>query len=162
MTSHDLLPAWSAAFADAGWYEFAPLAEGKGLRLVDIEVFGGLTQDIAMGGINIEAVKRAADMKGGYARIVWLRAENVRWRQICIRAGCVRSTAWRRWAAALLTISRKLNSQAKSAAKVRSAKPPTETTGDRPREGRANTQDNPQDALNFGRDSCNTSGAQKA
>ena len=96
------------------------------------------------------------------ARIVWLRAENVRWRQICIRAGCVRSTAWRRWAAALLTISRKLNSQAKSTAKARSAKAGAEMTGDRPRETGANTQDNPQDALNLGRDSCNTSGAQKA
>lgn len=38
------------------------------------------------------------------ARIVWLRAEGARWRQVCIRAGVVRSTAWRRWVAALLTI----------------------------------------------------------
>ncbi|HEX4636149.1 MAG TPA: DUF6282 family protein, partial [Rhizomicrobium sp.] len=37
-----------------------------------VEVFGGITQDIAVGGINIEAVKHMADMKGGYGRIVWL------------------------------------------------------------------------------------------
>jgi hypothetical protein len=37
-----------------------------------IAVFGGITQDLAVGGINIEAVKHMADMKGGYGRIVWL------------------------------------------------------------------------------------------
>ena len=82
------------------------------------------------------------------ARIVWLRAEGARWRQVCIRAGCVRSTAWRRWAAALLTISKKLNSQTKSKRKL---KVPDET-GAIPRESVVNTQDNPQNALNFGRD----------
>jgi hypothetical protein len=51
-------------------------------------------------------------------RIIWLRAERVRWRQICIRMGCVRSTAWRRWAAALITIANHLNRNGKS---VRSA-----------------------------------------
>jgi hypothetical protein len=43
------------------------------------------------------------------ARIVWLRAEGMRWRQVCIRAGCVRQTAWRRWAAAILTVANHLN-----------------------------------------------------
>ena len=52
------------------------------------------------------------------ARIVWLRAEGVRWRQVCIRAGVVRSPAWRRWAAALLTIAKKLNALEKSGRKV--------------------------------------------
>ena len=58
------------------------------------------------------------------ARIIWLRAEGVRWRQVCIRAGVVRSTAWRRWAAALLTIAKRLNTQEKSARKRATAKPP--------------------------------------
>ena len=89
------------------------------------------------------------------ARIVWLRAEGARWRQVCIRAGCVRSTAWRRWAAALLTISKKLNSPAKS---VRKPRTPDET-GAKPRENVVNTQDNPQNALNFGRDTSSGSGA---
>jgi hypothetical protein len=43
------------------------------------------------------------------ARIVWLRAEGRRWREVCIQAGCVRQTAWRRWVAALQTISNSLN-----------------------------------------------------
>lgn len=47
------------------------------------------------------------------ARIIWLRAEGVRWRQVCIRSGCVRSTAWRRWVAALQTIANKLNARAR-------------------------------------------------
>lgn len=42
------------------------------------------------------------------ARIVWLRAEGVRWKPICWRIGISRATAWRRWAAALITISDRL------------------------------------------------------
>jgi hypothetical protein len=86
------------------------------------------------------------------ARIVWLRAEGARWRQVCIRAGCVRSTAWRRWAAALLTIAKKLNSAAKSKRKLKAPKIPSATTGTIPRETVANTQDDGQNPLNFGRD----------
>jgi len=56
------------------------------------------------------------------ARIVWLRAEGIRWRQVCIRAGCVRTTAWRRWAAALLTIAKHLNAREKSALRRATAK----------------------------------------
>jgi hypothetical protein len=47
-----------------------------------------------------------------------------------------------------LTISKKLNSQTKSKRKL---KVPDET-GAKPRESVVNTQDNPQNALNFGRD----------
>jgi uncharacterized protein DUF6362 len=42
------------------------------------------------------------------ARIIWLRAEGHRWRYVCIQAGCVRQTAWRRWVAALQTIANRL------------------------------------------------------
>jgi hypothetical protein len=56
------------------------------------------------------------------ARIVWLRAEGIRWRQVCIRAGCVRTTAWRRWAAALLTIAKHLNAKEKLAQRRAAAK----------------------------------------
>lgn len=55
-------------------------------------------------------------------RIVWMRAEGYRWKQICRAAGCVRSTAWRRWTAALITIANRLNRQRKSRARPRSAK----------------------------------------
>lgn len=48
------------------------------------------------------------------ARIVWLRAEGKRWRQIGIRMGCVRQTAWRRWVSALTTIAKRLNDKNKT------------------------------------------------
>jgi hypothetical protein len=54
------------------WAETASLAYMVRKIVPGFEAFGGLTQDIAMGGINIEAVKHAADMKGGYGRVVWL------------------------------------------------------------------------------------------
>ena len=52
------------------------------------------------------------------ARIVWLRADGMRWRQVCIRAGVVRSTAWGRWAASLLTIAKHLNAIEKTGRKA--------------------------------------------
>lgn len=43
-------------------------------------------------------------------RLVWLRAENVRWRAICEYLGCGRTKAWQMWVMALLTIATRLNS----------------------------------------------------
>jgi hypothetical protein len=40
-------------------------------------------------------------------RLVWLRAEGVRWKPICWQLGISRATAWRRWAAAMIEISRR-------------------------------------------------------
>jgi hypothetical protein len=37
-----------------------------------IEVFGGIAQNLAVGGINLEAVKRMTAVTGGYGRVVWL------------------------------------------------------------------------------------------
>jgi hypothetical protein len=54
------------------WAETASLAYMVRKMVPGIQVFGGITQDLAVGGINIEAVKHMADMKGGYGRIVWL------------------------------------------------------------------------------------------
>jgi hypothetical protein len=39
-------------------------------------------------------------------RLVWLRAEGVRWKSIAHRFGMDRSTAWRHWTCALIKISR--------------------------------------------------------
>lgn len=41
-------------------------------------------------------------------RILWMRAENHRWRTICIRVGLVRQTCHRRAVAAVLTIEKSL------------------------------------------------------
>jgi hypothetical protein len=54
------------------WAETASLAYMVRKMVPGIEVFGGITQDLAVGGINIEAVKHMADMKGGHGRVVWL------------------------------------------------------------------------------------------
>jgi len=37
-----------------------------------LEIFGGITQDLAEGGINLESVKHMVAIKGGYGRIIWL------------------------------------------------------------------------------------------
>lgn len=37
-----------------------------------IEIFGGIAQNLAVGGINLEAVKRMTAVTGGYGRVVWL------------------------------------------------------------------------------------------
>jgi hypothetical protein len=54
------------------WEDTASLAYMVRKMVPGVEVFGGITQDLAVGGINIEAVRHMADMKGGYGRIVWL------------------------------------------------------------------------------------------
>ena len=69
------------------------------------------------------------------ARIVWLRAEGVRWRQVCYRAGIVRTTAWRRWAASLLTIAKHLKALEKPARRAVAAKSAAAKTVVKPGEG---------------------------
>jgi len=66
MTSHDLLPAWSAAFASAGWYEFAPLAvviAGMGVRV--------LADGPANWTIHLAIARRRARSLGGKAGSIW-------------------------------------------------------------------------------------------
>jgi hypothetical protein len=52
-------------------------------------------------------------LDGDDARIVWLRAEGVRWKPICWRMGISRATAWRRWVAALITVANRLSTPPK-------------------------------------------------
>lgn len=44
--------------------------------------------------------------------LVWMRAEERQWRDICWRFGCDRTTAWRRWQKALTLVVIQLNAQA--------------------------------------------------
>ncbi len=44
--------------------------------------------------------------------LVWMRAEGWRWRNICRRFGCDRTTAWRRWQRALTVVVGHLNAAA--------------------------------------------------
>jgi hypothetical protein len=48
------------------------------------------------------------------ARVVWMRAEGVRWKPICQKLGVSRATAWRWWATALITISHRLHADDKA------------------------------------------------
>jgi hypothetical protein len=41
--------------------------------------------------------------------LVWMRADGYRWRDVCRRFGCDRTTAWRRWQRALFVVARQLN-----------------------------------------------------
>jgi hypothetical protein len=54
------------------WQPTASLAYMARKMVPGIELFGGVTQDVAVGGINVEAVRRMADTTGGYGRVVWL------------------------------------------------------------------------------------------
>ena len=54
------------------WEDTASLAYIVRKMVPGFEAYGGITQDLAVGGINIEAVKHMADMKGGYGRVVWM------------------------------------------------------------------------------------------
>ena len=54
------------------WESTAALAYMVRKLVPGIEIFGGVTQDLSMGGINLEAVKHMVAMKGGWGRVVWL------------------------------------------------------------------------------------------
>jgi hypothetical protein len=54
------------------WESTAALVYMVRKEVPGIELFGGITQDLAPGGINLFAVKQMAKMKGGYGKVVWL------------------------------------------------------------------------------------------
>lgn len=73
------------------------------------------------------------------AKILWLRAEGRRWRQVGIAVGVVRQTAWRRWVAALQTIANHLNRNEKSARRRKAAKRAADEPCVRPDDGGSET-----------------------
>ena len=54
------------------WEPTASLAYMVRKAVPGIEIFGGVTQDLAVGGINLEAVKHMVATTGSYGRVVWL------------------------------------------------------------------------------------------
>src|SRR6185312_7908332 len=54
------------------WEKTSTMAYLVRKEVPGIELFGGVTSDIANGGINLEGVTRMADIKGHYGRVVWL------------------------------------------------------------------------------------------
>jgi len=59
-----------------------------------------------------EALRWLSWLEPDDARIVWLRACGVHWKLITWRFGISRTTAWRNWAAALLSIAARLDAVA--------------------------------------------------
>jgi hypothetical protein len=54
------------------WESTASLVYIVRKEVPGIELFGGVTQDLAVGGINLAAVKQMASITGGYGKVVWL------------------------------------------------------------------------------------------
>lgn len=54
------------------WEDTAGLVYLVRKAVPGIDIYGGITADLANGGINVEAAKRMAAMKGGYGRVVTL------------------------------------------------------------------------------------------
>ena len=48
-------------------------------------------------------------MAGGQRHLIWMRAKQREWKDICRRIGCDRTTAWRRWQRALGMVAARLN-----------------------------------------------------
>ncbi len=45
----------------------------------------------------------------GHRKLVWMRADDREWRDICRTFGCDRTTAWRHWKNALTGVATRLN-----------------------------------------------------
>jgi DNA-directed RNA polymerase specialized sigma24 family protein len=43
--------------------------------------------------------------------LIWMRAKEYEWKDICRRFGCDRTTAWRRWQRALGSVAARLNAE---------------------------------------------------
>ena len=80
------------------------------------EAFGWNTVEVRLGPPAPDAIDRMDEslawlhvLEADEVRLVWLRAENVRWKTISHRFGINRSTAWRHWSYALIKIAAHLN-----------------------------------------------------
>jgi hypothetical protein len=57
----------------------------------------------------LETMRWVAWLEEDQRHLVWMRAKRYPWREITARFACDRSTAWRRWQAALSIIAAKLS-----------------------------------------------------
>jgi len=80
------------------------------------EAFGWNAVEVRPGPASSDAIDRMDAALGWLlclepdeVRLVWLRAEGVRWKSIAHRFGIDRSTAWRHWTCALIKIAAQLN-----------------------------------------------------
>jgi Domain of unknown function (DUF6362) len=80
------------------------------------EAFGWHATEVRLGPPAPDAVDRMDEalrwllcLEPDEVRLVWLRAEGVRWKSIAHRFRMDRSTAWRHWSCALIKIAAQLN-----------------------------------------------------
>ena len=80
------------------------------------EAFGWNAAEVRLGPPTPDAIDRMDEalrwllcLEPDEVRLVWLRAEGVRWKSISHRFGMDRSTAWRHWSCALIKIAAHLN-----------------------------------------------------
>jgi Domain of unknown function (DUF6362) len=80
------------------------------------EAFGWNAVEVRLGPPSSDAIDRMDAalrwllcLEPDEVRLVWLRAEGVRWKSIAHRFGMDRSTAWRHWTCALIKIAAHLN-----------------------------------------------------
>lgn len=59
----------------------------------------------------LETIRWTQWLEEEQRHLVWMRAKQYEWRDICRRFGCDRTTAWRRWHKALLIVALNLNTK---------------------------------------------------
>ncbi|MBF0185450.1 MAG: helix-turn-helix domain-containing protein [Magnetococcales bacterium] len=82
-----------------------------------MEAYGWDAATIRLGPPSAEAISRMDEAMEWFrwlddkdqVRLVWLRAVGAPWKVITFRYACDRTTAWRKWNIAILTIMSKLN-----------------------------------------------------
>ena len=57
----------------------------------------------------LEAMRWVQWLQEEQRHLVWMRAKEHEWKDICRRMGCDRTTAWRRWQRALGVVAAQLN-----------------------------------------------------
>lgn len=64
----------------------------------------------------LETMRWVQWLKPAARHLVWIRARGTAWSVICKRTGYSRTTAWRKWQAALVIIANNLNEQNRNCA----------------------------------------------
>lgn len=57
----------------------------------------------------MEAMRWVQWLEEEQRHLIWMRAKQREWKEICRRFGCDRTTAWRRWQKALAIVAAQLN-----------------------------------------------------
>lgn len=64
----------------------------------------------------LEAIRWVQWLQEEQRHLIWMRAKEYEWKDVCRRFGCDRTTAWRRWQRALAVVAERLNAPTKALA----------------------------------------------